>query len=794
VVFPLLRAEPPASITAEESAELAASLAALTQSGLPLEGGLFALSEEVSRPRLSGVLRNLAQRLQRGEKLEWSIAAEGTRLPAHLRGLIVAGVRSGRLPIVLDEFAAMARRQQDLRRRVLLSLAYPAVLLGIMAALMVFCHLLVHDAFYSIFRDFHMKLPGITDLYLRFSGVVAWTVLGLTIAAGLVPLIATILPLGAWLGRATMWVPVLGAIVYNDRHAQFASLMALLLEEEVPLPEALRLTAIAFQETMLSGQSRAAASAVEGGTALGEALARAGFADSLTAMVNWGEQKHCLAESFRAAAEAFESRTNSQSALLNMLLLPIVYVCIVTFVGVTILALMMPLLSLISALSGGYFWGATNAVRDDLWIEYVRWSSHPLFLLGIIMLMVTRLATGPSPSARDSDFAMPIRVIAWLLVAISFLAGSCLVYRDFVFFMPSMGILWLAMVAIIISLAYSMQVATQRYALLAMVGAAADRSMPLEMVFAAFGEERGGWMRRRAVEIASLLDSGVPLPEAIATVPGALPPDAVPVVCVGYENGTLGPAVRQAITARNLFEPVWQSVAPKIVYILFLPAACVGILSYIILKIMPQYEKIFRDFGTRLPEITRDLLEVCRWGFLWLPLGIFWICAVGLVIYGLLRYTDSIRWDLPGMGWLLRRRHIATVLDALALAAERERPWDEALATLAGSYPQRSVARRLWAVYDDSQTGCDALQSLHARGLLGQSDMAVLESARRNGNFAWAAREMADSNRRRFIYRTYAVVQVVFPMAIIVYGLLMAAIYGAAFLPLIQLITTLSRF
>ena len=114
---------------------------------MPLEGGLAALADEVGRPRLARVLRNLAARLERGEKLETAIAAQGSRLPADLRGLIVAGVRSGRLPIVLDQFAALARRQQDLRRRVLLTLAYPALLLGIMAALMVFCHLLLTEQF-----------------------------------------------------------------------------------------------------------------------------------------------------------------------------------------------------------------------------------------------------------------------------------------------------------------------------------------------------------------------------------------------------------------------------------------------------------------------------------------------------------------------------------------------------------------------------------------------------------------------------------------------------------------------
>ena len=87
-------------------------------------------------------------------------------------------------------------------------------------------------------------------------------------------------------------------------------------------------------------------------------------------------------------------------------------------------------------------------------------------------------------------------------------------------------------------------------------------------------------------------------------MPGVLPPEAVPLVCVGYENGSLGPAIDQAIAARNLYEPVWQSIVPKIGYICILPAVAVGIVAFIVLKIMPQFEKIFKDFNLRLPDVT----------------------------------------------------------------------------------------------------------------------------------------------------------------------------------------------
>ncbi len=122
----LLYPEPPTSISAADSAELAARLRGLAKSGLALEGGLRALAEEIGRPRLAAVLRRLSLRLENGEPLEKAISAPDCRLPIVLRGLIVAGVQSGRLPEVLEQCAALNIRRQELRHRITLTFAYPA--------------------------------------------------------------------------------------------------------------------------------------------------------------------------------------------------------------------------------------------------------------------------------------------------------------------------------------------------------------------------------------------------------------------------------------------------------------------------------------------------------------------------------------------------------------------------------------------------------------------------------------------------------------------------------------------
>jgi general secretion pathway protein F len=349
----LLTTDPSARLSSEESAELSARLATLAHSGLPLEGGLRALADEVFRPRLAAVLRNLAQRLERGEKLETAMAAPDAHLPVHLRGLIVAGVRSGRLALVLDQVAELVNRQRELRRRLLLAFAYPIVLLGVVAALVVLCHFyIVHD-FRQLFRDFGMKLPDLTEMYLDSSGATAAVAVGLVIVAAGIPVVSLFLPLSAWLGRLLPWIPIVGPMIVHERHAQFAILMSLWMEENVPLAEALRLTSTALEGSELEQPCRRAASCVEEGAPLAPALADSGFPPSLSALVSWGESKNSLAESFRAAAEMFEARSHSQSAMLKILVLPLVYLSIISYVGLTIVALLMPLVSLISNLSGG---------------------------------------------------------------------------------------------------------------------------------------------------------------------------------------------------------------------------------------------------------------------------------------------------------------------------------------------------------------------------------------------------------------------------------------------------------
>jgi type II secretory pathway component PulF len=90
------------------------------------------------------------------------------------------------------------------------------------------------------------------------------------------------------------------------------------------------------------------------------------------------------------------------------------------------------------------------------------------------------------------------------------------------------------------------------------------------------------------------------------------------------------------------------------------------------------------------------------------------------------------------------------------------------------------------------EQGQDGFECLKRCGLLGAVDLAVLRAALRNGNLAWAAQEMADSNRRRFQYVTIAWMQTIFPAVILVLACIVGFVAVAMFMPLVTLILSLS--
>ena len=153
---------PGGALRGEEALELSARLSGLARAGLPLASSLSAMAEELPRGRLRRAMVGLAAELESGRALEEALDDRRSQLPPHLRGLVAAGMRSGRLGEVLGDFSQFTTVGVELRRRLRLNLAYPAISLLITIGVFAFVGLAVVPQFESIFADFGIPLPGMT--------------------------------------------------------------------------------------------------------------------------------------------------------------------------------------------------------------------------------------------------------------------------------------------------------------------------------------------------------------------------------------------------------------------------------------------------------------------------------------------------------------------------------------------------------------------------------------------------------------------------------------------------------
>jgi general secretion pathway protein F len=320
-------------MTLDDLIALNDEIAALVRAGVPLETGLAELGGDLPG-RLGQFAASLARRTARGESLAQAITGDAGGLPPAYRAVVEAGIRAGRLPAALESVAASARRLSETCRITAVSAIYPLLVI-----LVAWCGLLLFTCalaprFAAMFLAFHVPGQQFFDVLAR-AGRSAWY-WGPILPAAVLAFIAVGWLVGAEGRRAERlcgWAPWTRRMLRGWRTATFLEVLALLVENQTPLPEAVVLAAEA------SGDPRTLRSARQMAAMLQNGQTRPAGGPALPPLVNWllsaAGRDGALLPALRHAAAAYHRRARYQSDLLR-LLLP-VFLTIVVGGGVTAL-------------------------------------------------------------------------------------------------------------------------------------------------------------------------------------------------------------------------------------------------------------------------------------------------------------------------------------------------------------------------------------------------------------------------------------------------------------------------
>jgi len=319
-------------LSAEDLIALNDEIAGMARAGLPLDQGLAALARDLRRGRLRHATEELAADLRAGRSLPEAVERQGGRLPPYYAAVLGAGVRAGRLADVLATLTAYARSRAELRAAVIGALLYPGLVcvLAMMVLLALGLFLIPH--FERTFQEMRVPLPALSDW--------AFTVCRFRF-------IYVVLPLSLVLA-----IPVADALLHRARLAAFTDLLALLVEQAVPLPEAFRLAGA----TSGDRRTRAACSLVEEdlrrGVPLVDALrSRKALPDAATWMLGVGERRGQLAAALRQVADLYRRQAELRARRLRTALPPLLIILVALFIVVLVVpAIFLPLFRLLESL------------------------------------------------------------------------------------------------------------------------------------------------------------------------------------------------------------------------------------------------------------------------------------------------------------------------------------------------------------------------------------------------------------------------------------------------------------
>jgi general secretion pathway protein F len=329
-----LRAKAPGSITIEQLLALNEEIRALVRAGVPLERGLLLAAREL-RGRLGRITGALAGRLDRGESLVEALESEKGVLPPLYRAVVEAGARSGQLPVALEGLARYVRGYSEARATIGLALWYPLMVLALGYGLLIGLVMLAVPRFLETFESLVLTVPG----PLRWLGwlsqtVEYWWPVG--------PIALVILAV-AWnrSGRAALfqssawgWLrvfPWLNSILANYESANFAELLALLLEHQVTLPKALVLAAESTGNSRLTRGASALAAAISRGEPAARALEsidRRAFLPMLRWVLATGHEQGSLSHALRNLGGHYRKRGTYQAEKLALFLPTVLMIAI----------------------------------------------------------------------------------------------------------------------------------------------------------------------------------------------------------------------------------------------------------------------------------------------------------------------------------------------------------------------------------------------------------------------------------------------------------------------------------
>jgi type IV pilus assembly protein PilC len=365
-------------------------LSILQDAGLPILRSLRILEGQQKPGRLKNSLIDVCDDIESGSTLSEAMSKSPKAFDRLYVNMIKAGEAGGALEVILRRLAEFQEKSQSLKRKVKGALVYPVVVITVAVLILVFIMYKIVPEFIKIFDGFNLKLPAMTILLVWMSESVVdyWY---------LIPLI----PISIWLmvkmirkfqGGRMGWdmfllkMPVFGQIIEKNIVARTTRTLGTLVASGVPILEALNITRETAGNAVFENMYLKVYESIREGESISRPMkeySRPPFHpmaayfwfcfvagpigvliyltrmnsrvidDLVVNMVDVGEETGELDTMLYKVADNYDEEVAVLTESLVSLLEPLMIVILGVMVGFIVISLFLPLIDLITNLSGG---------------------------------------------------------------------------------------------------------------------------------------------------------------------------------------------------------------------------------------------------------------------------------------------------------------------------------------------------------------------------------------------------------------------------------------------------------
>ena len=346
-------------VKAKQLTTFTRQMSTLVNAGLPLMRALRVLQRQEKNAALRDAVVQMAESIESGSTFAEALAAHPKIFDRLFVNMVKAGEIGGVLDVVLARLAEFQEKAEKIKGKVKSAMTYPIVVLVMALSILMFLMTYIVPKFADIFGDLMggKGMPMLTQFVMSASSVMVHrfpVVLIVIVVLVVVTKLMAKTDKGRYaLDQFKLHAPVFGTLISKNSISRFTRTLGTLMSAGVPVLQALNIVKETVGNEVIAKSVTTIHDAVKEGENMAPPIASSKvFPPMVVSMVEVGEETGALPDMLMKIADSYDDDVDNAVAAMTSIIEPLLIIFLALVVGTIVIALFMPLVSIIGGLSG----------------------------------------------------------------------------------------------------------------------------------------------------------------------------------------------------------------------------------------------------------------------------------------------------------------------------------------------------------------------------------------------------------------------------------------------------------